>query len=218
MIRETISVMRDFSRLRAIVSVLMRYGWTDVAQRLGKRSLIGKAGNVINGKASREIMMLPSEVRARLALEELGPTFVKLGQVLATRLDIFPPSWIAEFAKLQDQVPPVPFETLLPDLEKALGKSPFEVFKDFQTEPLAAASIAQVHQAKLQDGTSVVVKIRRPRVRENIDADLRLLSHLGRLIEAEFEESRRFQPGKIIGQFTKSLRKELEQAREGRNT
>lgn len=218
MIRETISVMRDFSRLRAIVGVLMRYGWTDVAKRLGKRSLIGKAGNAISGRASREIMMLPSEVRARLALEELGPTFVKLGQVLATRLDIFPPNWIAEFAKLQDQVPPVPFETLQPELEKALGKSPFEVFKDFQTEPLAAASIAQVHQAKLQDDTPVVVKIRRPRVRENIDADLRLLSHLGRLIEAEFEESRRFQPGKIIGQFTKSLRKELDLALEGRNT
>ncbi|MGZ8250752.1 MAG: ABC1 kinase family protein [Methylophilaceae bacterium] len=218
MIRQTISVFRDFSRIRAIAGILMHYGWGDVAKRLGKRSLIGWAGNAINSEASREIMKLPSEVRARLAIQDLGPTFVKLGQVLATRPDIFPPSWIAEFSKLQDQVPPVPFEELLPDLEKALGKSPFEVFKDFETTPIAGASIAQVHFAKLQDGTPVVVKIRRPNVQERIDADLRLLSHLGRLVEAEIEQVKRFQPGKIIGQFSKSLKRELDLALEGRNT
>ncbi|MFA6178481.1 MAG: AarF/UbiB family protein [Candidatus Methylopumilus sp.] len=218
MIRQTISVFRDFSRIRAIAGILMHYGWGDVAKRLGKRSLIGWAGNAINSEASREIMKLPSEVRARLAIQDLGPTFVKLGQVLATRPDIFPPSWIAEFSKLQDQVPPVPFEELLPDLEKALGKSPFEVFKDFETTPIAGASIAQVHFAKLQDGTPVVVKIRRPNVQERIDADLRLLSHLGRMVEAEIEQVKRFQPGKIIGQFSKSLKRELDLALEGRNT
>lgn len=218
MIRQTISVFRDFSRIRAIAGILMHYGWGDVAKRLGKRSLIGWAGNAINSEASREIMKLPSEVRARLAIQDLGPTFVKLGQVLATRPDIFPPNWIAEFSKLQDQVPPVPFEELLPDLEKALGKSPFEVFKDFETTPIAGASIAQVHLAKLPDGTPVVVKIRRPNVQERIDADLRLLSHLGRLVEAEIEQVKRFQPGKIIGQFSKSLKRELDLALEGRNT
>jgi len=218
MIRQTISVFRDFSRIRAIAGILMHYGWGDVAKRLGKRSLIGWAGNAINSEASREIMKLPSEVRARLAIQDLGPTFVKLGQVLATRPDIFPPNWITEFSKLQDQVPPVPFEELLPDLEKALGKSPFEVFKDFETTPIAGASIAQVHLAKLPDGTPVVVKIRRPNVQERIDADLRLLSHLGRLVEAEIEQVKRFQPGKIIGQFSKSLKRELDLALEGRNT
>jgi len=218
MIRQTISVFRDFSRIRAIAGILMHYGWGDVAKRLGKRSLIGWAGNAINSEASREIMKLPSEVRARLAIQDLGPTFVKLGQVLATRPDIFPPNWITEFSKLQDQVPPVPFAELLPDLEKALGKSPFEVFKDFETIPIAGASIAQVHFAKLQDGTPVVVKIRRPNVQERIDADLRLLSHLGRMVEAEIEQVKRFQPGKIIGQFSKSLKRELDLALEGRNT
>ncbi len=218
MIRETISVMRDLGRLRAIASILMRYGWGDVANRLGKRSLIGRAGNWIKTESPPEIMLLPPEVRARLAIQELGPTFVKLGQVLATRPDIFPPNWITEFSKLQDQVPPVPFEELLPELEKALGKSPFEVFRDFQVEPIAGASIAQVYLARLQDGTPVVLKIRRPNVKENIDADLRLLSHLGRLIESEIEEAKRFQPGKIIGQFSKSLKRELDLALEGRNT
>ena len=218
MIRETFSVMRDFSRLRTIAGILMKYGWGDVAKRLGKGSLIGRAGNAINSGATPEILAQPSEVRARMAMEELGPTFVKLGQVLATRPDIFPPNWISEFAKLQDHVPPVDFAELLPGLEAALGKSPFEVFRDLQTEPVAAASIAQVHMARLQDGTAVVLKIRRPNIEENIEADLRLLSHLGRLVESEFPESKRFQPGKIIAQFSKSLRRELDLAMEGRNT
>jgi ubiquinone biosynthesis protein len=218
MIRETISVMRDFSRLRTIAGILMKYGWGDVAKRLGKGSLIGRAGNAVNSSATPEILAQPSEVRARMAMEELGPTFVKLGQVLATRPDIFPPSWIDEFAKLQDHVPPVAFAELLPGLESALGRSPFEVFRDLQTEPAAAASIAQVHMAKLQDGTPVVLKIRRPNIEEKIDADLRLLSHLGRLVESEFPEAKRFQPGKIIAQFSKSLRRELDLAMEGRNT
>ncbi len=146
-----------------------------VAKKLGKGSLIGRAGKWITPEAPPEIMQLPAEVRARLAMQELGPTFVKLGQVLATRPDIFPPNWIAEFSKLQDQVPPVPFNELLPGLEKALGKSPFAVFKDFQTAPIAGASIAQVYLAKLQDDTPVVLKIRRPHVQESIDADLRFV-------------------------------------------
>lgn len=218
MIRQTISVMRDFARIRAIAGTLMRYGWGDVAKKLGNKSWIGRAGNWMNSDVSKDILQLPSEVRARLAIQELGPTFVKLGQVLATRPDIFPPNWIDEFSKLQDQVPAVPFEELLPELEAVLGKSPFEVFKDLEPEPIAGASIAQVHLAKLQDGTPVVLKIRRPNVRVRIEADLRLLSHLGRLIESEFEEVKRFRPGEIIGQFSKSLERELDLAMEGRNT
>lgn len=218
MIRQTISVMHDFGRLREIAGILMHYGWGDIAKRLGVGGVAGRVGDMINSKESREVMLLPPEVRVRLAMQELGPTFVKLGQVLATRPDIFPPQWITEFAKLQDQVPPVPFEELLPDLEKTLGKSPFEVFKELQAVPIAGASIAQVHLAKLQDGTPVVLKIRRPHVQESIAADLRLLSHLGRLLESEVEEIKRFQPGKIITQFSKSLKRELDLAMEGRNT
>jgi ubiquinone biosynthesis protein len=141
-----------------------------------------------------------------------------LGQVLATRADIFPPLWVAEFSKLQDQVPPEPFENLLPELEAALGRSPFEVFNGLQTEAIAGASIAQVHLAQLQDGTPVVLKIRRPNIRARIEADLRLLAHLVRLLEAEVPEARRFQPGKIVAQFSKSIRRELDLEREGRNT
>lgn len=218
MIRKTFSVMRDFGRIRTIARILMRYGWGDIADKIGKNSLISRIGNRFASEVSKEILALPMEVRARLAFQELGPTFVKLGQVLATRPDIFPPNWIAEFSKLQNQVPAVPFDALLPELEQALGKSPFEVFRDLQIEPIAGASIAQVHLARLQDGTPVVLKIRRPHVRERIDADLRLLSHIGRLIESEVEGARRFQPGKIIHQFARSLARELDFALEGRNT
>ena len=210
--------MRDFGRLREIAGVLIRYGWGDIVKRLGLGNLVERAGHVLHPKQAEEIMHLPPEVRVRLAMQDLGPTFVKLGQVLATRPDIFPPQWIAEFSKLQDEVPPEPFDDLLPELEKSLGCSPFEVFRDLQTEAIAGASIAQVHLAKLQDGTPVVLKIRRPNIRASIDADLRLLSHLVHMLESEIPESRRFQPGKIVAQFAKSLRRELDLEMEGRNT
>jgi ubiquinone biosynthesis protein len=218
MIRETISVMRDFGRLREIAGILIHYGWGDIVKRMGLGNLTERAGSLLRRKQADEIMHLPAEVRVRLALEELGPTFVKLGQVLATRADIFPPRWIAEFAKLQDNVPPEPFEALLPELEKTLGRSPFLVFQDLEREAVAAASIAQVHLAKLQDGTPVVLKVRRPNIEVRIEADLRLLGHLARLLESELPESRRFQPGKMVGQFAKSLRRELDLALEARNT
>lgn len=218
MIRETLSVMRDFGRLREIAGILIHYGWGDVVKRLGLSNAVERTGRVLHPKQAEEIMHLPAEVRVRLAMQDLGPTFVKLGQVLATRADIFPPLWVAEFSKLQDQVPPEPFESLLPELEAALGRSPFEVFKDLQTEAIAGASIAQVHLAQLQDGTPVVLKIRRPNISARIEADLRLLAHLVRLLEAEVPEARRFQPGKIVAQFSKSIRRELDLEREGRNT
>lgn len=218
MLRETISVMRDFKRVRMIARTLMYYGWGDIAERLGKRSWLRRAGDALNSEASQEIMQLPSEVRARMALQELGPTFVKMGQVLATRPDIFPPHWITELSKLQDQVPPAPFEEMMPVLQEALGRSPFEVFRDFDTTPVAGASVAQVYQASLQDGTPVIIKLRRPGIKENIDADLRLLHHLAVLIESEVEQAKRFNPTEIVDQFAKSLKRELDFALEGRNT
>jgi ubiquinone biosynthesis protein len=218
MIRETISVWRDFGRLREIAGILIHYGWGDIVKRLGLGNLTERAGTLLNRKRSDEVRHLSAEVRVRLALQELGPTFVKLGQVLATRPDIFPPQWIAEFSKLQDNVPPEPFELLLPELERSLGRSPFDVFKELQTEAIAGASIAQVHLARLQDDTPVVLKVRRPHIEGRSEADLRLLAHLARLLESEMPESRRFTPGKIVGQFAKSLRRELDLAMEARNT
>lgn len=217
MILETIHAMRDLSRLHEITTIFIRYGWGDVARRLGIVSLLERTGRILHRQETDDIMHLEPAVRVRRALEELGPTFVKLGQVLATRVDMFPPCWIAEFEKLQSEVPPVPFEDLLPELVNALGASPLDIFLEVQTAPIAAASIAQVHTAKLKDGSEVVLKIRRPGIRPKIEADLRILAHIAHLLESEIPEAQRYQPARIVAEFTRSLRRELDLALEARN-
>jgi ubiquinone biosynthesis protein len=217
MLWETINVVRDLPRLHEITSTLIRYGMADIVRTLGIGTLLERAGRILHWKEQSDVMHLDAPVRVRRALEELGPTFVKLGQVMATRVDVFPPCWISEFEKLQSGVPPVPFESLLPQLEAALGCSPHEVFKELQTDAVAAASIAQVHHAKLQDGTPVILKIRRPEIRAKIEADLRILTHLARLIEFEMPEMRRYQPIQIVLQFARSIRRELDFVAEARN-
>jgi len=217
MLRETLSMVRDLSRLHDIASVLIRYGWGDVVRLLGLSHLLERAGRLLHWKTTNEITQLDLPVRIRLALTELGPSFVKLGQILATRVDVFPPSWIAEFEKLHSHVPPVPFEQLQPDLERIWGGSIDSVFAEFDREPFAAASIAQVHRARLRDGVAVVVKIRRPDIQAKIDADLRILTHLARLLELEMPDMRRYRVVQIVGQLQRSLLRELDLVKEARN-
>ncbi|MFA6014510.1 MAG: AarF/UbiB family protein [Gallionellaceae bacterium] len=217
MLLETVSAMRDLPRLHEITSVMMRHGFGDAMRRLGVISLLERAGQILHlPQSESEHVVLETPQRIRLAFEELGPTFIKLSQLLATRVDVFPPDWIAEFEKLQDSAPPVPFEQLLPQLEAALGQSPFELFRDLQTEPCGSASIAQVHRATLLDGTEVVLKICRPGIRPKIEADLRILKHIAGLIESEIPEARRYQPVQIVNEFGRSLRRELDLALEAR--
>ncbi|HSF47254.1 MAG TPA: AarF/UbiB family protein [Burkholderiales bacterium] len=214
---ETLSAMRDLPRLHEITTVFIRHGLGDIVRRLGIGTVLERAGRILHwGERAATTHLEPAQ-RIRLALEELGPTFVKLGQVLSTRVDLFPPHWIAEFEKLQSSVPPVPFSDLLPELEQALGRSPFEVFPDLDTTPYASASIAQVHRAKLADGTPVILKIRRPGIRAKIDADLRILAHVAHLIEAELPDARRYAPAEIAAEFARSLARELDLAMEARN-
>lgn len=150
-------------------------------------------------------------------MEEMGPSFVKLGQVLATRVDLFPPEWIAEFSRLQNAVPPVPFEAIRTEITEALGAAPESAFLWLDPEPLAAASIAQVHRARLHDGREVVAKVRRPGIRPVIEADLRLMQHLAKLIESKFPDLRRFHPAGVVQQFKSSLMRELDLAAECRH-
>jgi ubiquinone biosynthesis protein len=217
MLVETVAVVRDLSRLHEIASVLIRYGWGDVVRVLGLEALLERAGRILHWNETSETRHLDLPVRLRMALTELGPTFVKLGQLLATRVDMFPPDWIAEFEMLQSTVPPVPFDDLRPFVEKVFGAPVNAVFSEFDRQPFAAASIAQVHRARLADGTPVVVKIRRPDIERRIAADLRILSHLGRLLELEFPEWRRYQPTRVVAQFKRSLMRELDLVKEARN-
>jgi len=217
MLWETISVVRDLPRLHEIASVMIRYGWGDLVRVLGISGALERAGRVLHWQSTSEMSQLEAPVRIRRALEELGPTFVKLGQVLATRVDMFPPHWIAEFEKLHSQVPAVPYDILHPYLVAALKGEPSEVFGEFDPVPLAAASIAQVHRATLKDGTPVVVKIRRPGIEAVIRSDLRIMEHAARLLESEMPDSRRYDPVHIVSQFRRSLSRELDLAKEARN-
>jgi ubiquinone biosynthesis protein len=218
MILETLSAMRDLGRLHDIASILIRYGFGDMVKRLGLERPLEKAGRALNWTRFEELIRLDPPQRVRKAMEEMGPTFIKFGQILATRVDLFPPEWIAEFEKLHDRVPPLPFERLRSQIEEDLSGSVSEVFVEFDETPLAAASIAQVHRARLPDGQQVIVKIRRPGIRPTIEADLRLLERLVALIERELPDIRRFHPQEVLRQFKISLRNELDLLSEGRNT
>jgi len=217
MLWETLSVVRDLPRLHEIAVVMIRYGGGDLVRVLGISGVLERAGRVLHWHSTSEINKLDASVRIRRALEELGPTFVKLGQLLATRVDMFPAHWIAEFEKLHSQVPAVPYELLHPDLVAALKGDPKDIFAEFDPVPLAAASIAQVHRARLKDGTPVVVKIRRPGIEAVIRADLRILEHAAKLLESEAPDLRRYDPVQIVAQFRRSLNRELDLAKEARN-
>jgi ubiquinone biosynthesis protein len=212
-----LSAARDLGRVHDIASVLIRYGFGSFVRSLGLGKILERAGRVLHWQHVEDYVLLDTPQRIRRVLEELGPTFIKLGQILATRVDLFPPQYIAEFEKLQDQVPPLPFEELLLQLEEDLGGGIDEFFSIVEKEPLAAASIAQVHKAVLKDGSPVILKIRRPGLRKIIEADLRLLHRIVDIAESESSEIRRFHPKEVLRQFNQSLRRELDLAAESRN-
>jgi ubiquinone biosynthesis protein len=217
MLRQTLGIMRELPRLHEIASVFIRHGLGDFVHRIGIAGVLERAGAILQRSPANDPVTLDPAQRMRMALEELGPTFVKLGQVMATRVDLFPPRWIAEFEKLHAEVKPVPFEALVPELTRALGAPPSEIFRDIETRAHGAASIAQVHGARLTDGTPVILKVRRPGVRETIEADLRLLRRVSDLIESEIPEARRYHPAEIAEQFARSLEREADFVTETRN-
>ncbi len=196
---------RDRGRLAEIVGVVSRFGLQLLLRRMGLS--LGDGGT--DGDD------LPR--RARRAMEELGPTFVKLGQILATRGDLLPPAWIAEFEQLHSRAPTLPFDRLRPAVETALGEPPETAFASFDTAPLAAASIAQVHRATLRNGRAVAVKIRRPDIRARMEADLRLLTHFAGMIEGASPEARRWAPAALVRRLAEAVLEELDFTHEGRN-
>ncbi|MBX3703674.1 MAG: ubiquinone biosynthesis regulatory protein kinase UbiB [Steroidobacteraceae bacterium] len=155
--------------------------------------------------------------RLRRALEDLGPIFVKFGQVVSTRRDLLPPDLADELAKLQDRVPPFPGAAAKARIETALGRPVTELFSEFEEEPLAAASIAQVHAARLRDGREVVVKVLRPGMREIIGRDLEVLHALAGLAEDYWPGSRRLHPREVVVEYEKTILNELDLMREAGN-
>lgn len=217
MLWQTISAVRDLGRLQDIALVLIRYGFGDLVRRIGMAGALERAGKALHWHAPEELARLEPPARIRRALETLGPSFIKLGQILATRVDLFPPDWIAEFSKLQDAAPAVPYAELCSQMMEDLGEPPEAFFTRVEGKALAVASLAQVHRAWLTDGTAVILKIRRPGIRKIIEADLRLLARLAEIIEAEAPDLHRYRPREVVRQFTLSLRRELDFAAECRN-
>ncbi|MFO1315123.1 MAG: ubiquinone biosynthesis regulatory protein kinase UbiB [Burkholderiales bacterium] len=205
--------MRVF-RLIRITTVALRFGLDDIL--LSHERLRGLRPWV-NGVLFWRDLSQPRAVRLRLALEALGPIFVKFGQVLSTRRDILPPDVADELAKLQDRVPPFPAEQVIATLERAYRKPVDQVFAAFDRVPIASASVAQVHFADLPDGTPVAVKVLRPGIEDVIEHDVALMQTAASLLERVSADGRRLRPREVVAEFEKSLVDELDLTREAAN-
>jgi ubiquinone biosynthesis protein len=213
-LHRTVEHMR---RYRHIVAVLMKYGFEEVAAslsgrlslRLGRRGKPPPAGKAKDGRSRA--------TRLRLALQDLGPTFIKLGQLLSTRPDLVPAEYVEELAHLQDRVAPEKFELVRAEIERQLGGKLEAVFARFDPKPLAAGSIAQVHRATTQDGQEVVVKARRPGIVEVIRTECEILEGLAGLATSAFSELQLLDPQRMVREFTAAVMKEVDLANERRN-
>jgi len=203
-----------FLRLLKILTVSTRYGLDEIAMS-GLR--VPRTTRLINTVFFWRRITSPRAIRLRLALEELGPIFVKFGQVLSTRPDLMPPDIVAELSRLQDRVPPFPSEQAVVQITRALGAHPEELFASFEHTPVASASIAQVHFATLKNGKQVAVKVLRPGMKNTIDEDIALMQMAASLIEKVWPDSRRLKPREVVAEFDKYLHDELDLMREAAN-
>ncbi|MGD9947478.1 MAG: ABC1 kinase family protein [Desulfobulbus sp.] len=201
---------RHLNRYHCILRVLFKYGFNDLVDRLHIDQYLESGLKMINRKPREQIARLSSPERLRLVFEELGPTFIKLGQLLSTRPDLIPADFLDELSKLQDDIPPFASEEVRTIFQEELGRAPEEIFHYFDAEPLAAASIGQVHRARMDDGTEVVIKLQRPGIENVIAVDLEILAHIAELMEQYLEEVQGHQPMAIVHEFARSLSREID--------
>ncbi|MBP7517672.1 MAG: AarF/ABC1/UbiB kinase family protein [Desulfobulbus sp.] len=201
---------RHLNRYHRILRVLFKYGFNDLVDRLHIDQYLESGLQMINRKPREQIARLSRPERLRLVFEELGPTFIKLGQLLSTRPDLIPADYLDELARLQDEVPAFSLAEVHAIFREELGRSPDEVFHYFDAEPLAAASIGQVHRARLDSGAEVVVKVQRPDIDTVIAVDLEILAHIAGLMEQYLEEVQGHRPTAIVQEFARSLSREID--------
>ena len=207
-------MLGKFSRLLKIFSVTARYGLDEIAfSTLGA----GRAVRALELLLFWRDLSAPRGQRLRLALEELGPIFVKFGQVLSTRRDLMPMDIADELAKLQDRVPPFDSDLAIAQITKSLGAPPDQLFATFERIPVASASIAQVHFATLKDGREVAVKVLRPAMKKSIDQDVALMHVAAGLLEWGWKDGKRLKPKEVVAEFDKYLHDELDLMREAAN-
>src|SRR6266446_855292 len=210
-----IQAVKDLQRLREISVVVVRHGFGELLDRSRLWDVLGRREP--GEQPLRAEMRATSARRFRETLAELGPTFIKLGQILSSRPDLLPPDFIAELSHLQDRAPPMSIEAVLRLIEQGLGRPAGELFAHIDPEPLASASIAQVHRARLPDGESVVVKVQRPGIEQQIRSDTDLLSYLARFLEGVIEETGIYTPTGIVSEFRQAMLIELDFENEARN-
>ena len=206
---------RHLRRYREIVRILAHHGFGDALSQLGIGRRLGLPVRLLRLDPADAEITRPE--RVRLALEELGPTFIKFGQIISTRPDLLPPEYIAELSRLQDDVPPEPWEPIKACLEEELGQPIDQVFASFDTTPMAAASLGQVHAATLADDQEVVVKVQRPGIEHVIDVDLDILYDLARVAQKRTPLAQTYDLVEIAEDFAYTLRGELDYRREGHN-
>ncbi len=202
---------KNIRRFQQILGVIIKYGFGDILDRLKIESSIERGKQILRiapKEAAPEVLTTP--MRIRMAMEELGPTFIKLGQILSTRPDLVPADYVQEFQRLQDQVPGFSFETVKEILSDAWGQNPSEVLRSLDQEPLAAASISQVHRATLADGTEVIVKVRRPGIERVVKADIDILFYLAHQLERHFPDFGIANPVEVVREFEKTLLREMD--------
>lgn len=207
MIRETVGHLRDLPRYRQILSTLARYGYQDVVAALRLEGIVRPLERAALGEAATG---LDRPRRLRLICEELGPTFVKLGQVLSTRRDLLPESYTNELAALRDDVRPFPSEQAEAILVEEYGRPLSDCFADFDPVPIAAASISQVHRATLRDGRAVALKVRRPDIPKLVAADLDILKNLAQLAERHLPALAVYRPMSLVREFERTIKREMD--------
>jgi ubiquinone biosynthesis protein len=201
-------------RVLKIARVAIRYGLDDIAM---SGLAIPRTTGLLNRLMFWRDLSAPRGVRLRKALEDLGPIFVKFGQVLSTRRDLLPLDIADELARLQDRVPPFPTELAIAQIVKSLGAHPDVLFASFEREPVASASIAQVHFATLKNGRDVAVKVLRPGIKKSIDDDVALMHIVAGLVEKLWADGKRLKPREVVAEFDKYLHDELDLMREAAN-
>ncbi|MBN1136662.1 MAG: AarF/ABC1/UbiB kinase family protein [Anaerolineae bacterium] len=207
----------EIARVRGITQVLVRNGLGFLVEQFGLDRWLPRLWRRQAGPADATVAHLTIPQRLRRTLEELGPTYIKLGQQLSGRGDLLPPEYIAEFTKLLDAAPPVPTAQIRAVIEEELGVPVASLFAAFDDEPIASASIGQVHRATLPGGQPVVVKVRRPGVEATVEADLRLLLSQVRFLARRSEVVRQHNLVAVVEELARALREELDYKIEGRN-
>lgn len=209
--------IRSLKRYRQVLGTLIKYGFGHIVDQLNIDYYLELGKRIVSlGTASRDIERLAQPERLRLAFEELGPTFIKLGQLLSTRPDVVPNDYIEELQKLQDRVPTVETEQILGQVHLELGRPVEELFTHFETTPLATASIAQVHRGTLKTGEQVVFKIRRPGIETIIETDIDILMGLAYLVDKHLPGGEMYDPIGLVKEFRRTITRELDFSREGR--